>query len=950
MCLPAKGSSHQGEDLLKRLPLILSLGFVSITVWLVASPPATVGEGIVPVGSWQQVDSPADLGWSPERLREARKFTDTLDTTAVMIVQGGIVVDAWGQTALPLNCHSVRKSLLSALYGPQVANGTIDLDLSLDQLGVNDNEPSLSEEEREAKLRHLLKARSGIYHPALYETKAMAAARPPRGSHQPDTYWYYNNWDFNAVGTIFENLTGRSIFEEFAVRLAEPLGMEDFQRSRHTQYVTGEDSVHPAYPFQLSTRDLTRFGLLFLRKGRWRDRQLIPADWVQESTTSYSDAKDAGGYGYMWWVAVDGKHFPGVTLPEGSYSARGYRGQYLVVIPAWDLVVCHRVNSFQQNTTVSKDEFGKLLSMIVAARPTTSQPGERDTKDNPAALAAEAHEVAFDLIIRDGEVIDGTGNKRTRADVGVVDGVITHVGPLPNATAHRVIDATGKILAPGFIDLHSHAESGLVSSDPARRSAPNLVTQGITTVVVNQDGGGPLDLVEQRKKMRQLGTGLNVVQVLGHGTIRRAAMGTDHQRPATAGEIAEMQKHLQVALEGGAFGLSAGLEYVPGRWSTPREMLSLAQTVAAWDGVYIVHERSSGSRPMWFLPSRDPMDLPSMMDNLQELIQIAASTNVTTVATHIKARGTDFWGASSRMNEVIRDARKTGLPIYADQYPYNTSGSDGRIVLIPAWAISKAVRPMARSNSIDKPVNDFADRLESVLDDKKKADQLRRDIEYEITRRGGATSILIVEHANEALIGQTLAEYAKVLGVTPVEAALALQLQGDRQRKGGARLRAFSMSEEDVEAFAQTPWTATSSDAGIALPEDGSVHPRFYGAFPRKIRRYAIERGLLTVEDAVRAATSLPAQILKLENHGVIRPGVRANLVVFDEKRIRDTADAFNPHQYAEGIEYVFVNGKLAVGQQGWIGCLAGEVLTRPKPAKRTNAEHAVLPDRSESE
>lgn len=935
---------------MKRLHLILSLVFVSFTVWLVASPPATVGEGIVPAGSWQQVDSPADLGWSPEGLREARKFTDTLDTTAVMIVQGGIVVDAWGQTALPLNCHSVRKSLLSALYGPHVANGTIDLDLSLDQLGVNDNEPSLSEEEREAKLRHLLKARSGIYHPALYETKAMAAARPARGSHEPDSFWYYNNWDFNAVGTIFENLTGRSIFEEFAVRLAEPLGMEDFQRSRHTRYVTGDDSVHPAYPFQLSTRDLTRFGLLFLRNGRWGARELIPTEWIQESTTSYSDAKGAGGYGYMWWVAVDGKHFPGVTLPEGSYSARGYRGQYLVVIPAWDLVVCHRVNSFQQNAAVSKDDFGKLLSMIVAARPTTSQPRERDTKDNPAASAAEAHEVAFDLIIRDGEVIDGTGIRRIRADVGVVDGVITHVGPLPNATAHRVIDATGKIVAPGFIDLHSHAESGLVSSDPARRSAPNLVTQGITTVVVNQDGGGPLDLVKQRKKMRQLGTGLNVVQVLGHGTIRRAAMGNDHQRPATDAEITQMQEHLRAAMESGAFGMSAGLEYVPGRWSTPREMQSLAQTVADWDGVYIVHERSSGSRPMWFLPSRDPMDQPSMMENLLELVQIAASTNVTTVATHIKARGTDFWGASVRMNEILRDARTTGLPIYADQYPYNTSGSDGRIVLIPAWAISKTVRPVARSNAIDKPDRDIAARLEAVLDDETKAADVRSDIEYEISRRGGATSILIVDHPDESLIGKTLAEYAKELHASPVEAAIALQIQGDRRKRGGARLRAFSMSEKDVESFAQTPWTATSSDAGIALPKDGPVHPRFYGAFPRKIRRYAIDRGLLTIEEAVRVATSLPADILKLENHGMIRPRASANLVVFDEERIRDTADAFNPHEYAEGIEYVIVNGKLAVDPQGWVGCLAGEVLTRPNPAKRASAKQAALSDGGESE
>lgn len=942
--------SQQGEDLLIRLPWLMTLGFLWIAVWLAVCPPAAVGEGIVPHAIWQQVDSPAHLGWSPERLHEARKFAETLDTAAVMIVQDGIVVDAWGQTALPLNCHSVRKSLLSALYGPHVASGIIDLDVTLEQLGVNDNEPSLAEEERNAKIRHLLQARSGVYHPALYETKAMAAARPPRGSHKPGSFWYYNNWDFNAAGTIFENLTGRSIFEEFQDRIAKPLGMEDFQRSRHTQYVAGDDSVHPAYPFELSTRDLARFGLLFLRNGLWGDRQLIPAEWVQESTTSYSDTNESGGYGYMWWVAVDGKHFPGVSLPEGSYSARGYRGQYLVVIPEWDLVVCHRVNSFQRDTAVSKQAFGNLLSMIFAARPATNQSADHNANGEQAASPTDASETLFDLIIRNGEVIDGTGSKRFRADVGVVDGVITNVELLPDATAHRVIDASGKLVAPGFIDLHSHAESGLVSSDAARRSAPNLVTQGITTVVVNQDGGGPLDLVDQRKKMERLGTGLNVVQVLGHGTIRRKVMGNDHERPATNAEVAHMQQHLHDAMEGGAFGMSAGLEYVPGRWSTPREMQSLTQTVGTWDGVYIVHERSSGSRPMWFLPSRDPMDQPSMLENLQELIQIAASTNVTTVATHIKARGTDFWGASDRMNEILRDARSTGLPIYADQYPYNTSGSDGRIVLMPEWAISKAVRPISRSNAIDKPASDFAARLEAVLDDETQASEVRRDIEYEITRRGGAESILILDHPDEELVGNTLEEFAKAIEVPPVEAAIALQLQGDRKQKGGARLRAFSMSEADVEAFVKTPWTATSSDAGIALPQDGPVHPRFYGAFPRKIRRYAIDRGLISVEAAIRAATSLPASILKLDGHGIISPGGSANLVVFDEKTIRDTADAFNPHQYAEGIEFVFVNGKMAVDNQRWIGCLPGKVLTRPNPTTHAGAEHAASSKESEKE
>jgi N-acyl-D-amino-acid deacylase len=895
-------------------------------VWLICSCVLSSASGDdFPGRSWERLTSPSDAGWSVEELATAREFSESLDTAAIMIVEGGRVVDQWGAVALPLNCHSVRKSLLSAMYGSHVDSGVIDLNLTMQQLGVNDNEPSLSDSERQARIRDLLTARSGIYHPALYETAAMAAARPQRGSRAPNTFWYYNNWDFNASCSIFEKLTRRSIFEEFEDRIAGPIDLEDFHRDRHTRYVTGDNSVHSAYPFELSTRDLARFGLLFLRGGNWKGRQLIPERWVDESTTSYSGVGASGGYGYMWWVAVDGRHFPGISLPDGTYSARGYRGQYLLVIPQWDLVICHRVNTFQQGTSVSKADFGKLLSMIVAARPTAST-AIADLNPVRAATKLDGEGgLTFDVILRNAEVIDGTGRPRYKADVGILDGVIAEIGMLANETARTVIDADGRLVSPGFIDLHSHAESGLVAADPARRSAPNLITQGITTVVVNQDGGGPLDLADQRQTMERLGVGMNVAPVIGHGTVRREVMGQDHQRPASVDEVERMNRLLQLCLQQGAFGMSAGLEYVPGRWSTAREMEALAKTIASFAGVYIVHERSSGSRPMWFLPSRDSADQPSMLDNLKELVEIAAATKVTTVATHIKARGTDFWGSSQEMNELIRHARSEGLPFFADQYPYNTSGSDGRIVLIPAWASSDQASENSETGDTLSP----AETLEKVLADEALAANLRRDIEYEVTRRGGSDNILIVDHPKADVVGKTLQEFATELKSTIVEAAISLQLNGDRGRRGGARLRAFSMSEKDVEAFAATPWTATSSDAGIALPDDGPVHPRFYGAFPRKIRHYAIDRGLMSIEEAVRVSTSLPAKILKLPNRGVIRKGVPADLVVFDPIRIRDRADAFDPHQYSEGIEYVFVNGQLAVDREQWTGNLSGRVLTR---------------------
>ena len=323
---------------------------------------------VFPGQQWEKWVKPEEAGWTTGGLKKAKDYTQSLKTSAVMIVQGGKVVDEWGETKRPFKCHSMRKSILSALYGPHVLDGKIKTSSTLAELGIDDNEPSLTDSEKNATIGNLLKARSGIYHPALYETKSMAARRPDRGSHLPDSFWYYNNWDFNALCTIFENQTGRGIFEEFEGRLANPLGMQDFIREEHTQYVTGKDSVHPAYPFTLSARDLARFGLLFARGGKWNDQQIIPEGWVIESTRSYSITDRGGGYGYMWWVGANGNFYPEVTLPDGSFAAHGYRGHKVLVIPQWDLVIVHRVNTFEAEGSVSTTNFGRLVKLILEAR------------------------------------------------------------------------------------------------------------------------------------------------------------------------------------------------------------------------------------------------------------------------------------------------------------------------------------------------------------------------------------------------------------------------------------------------------------------------------------------------------------------------------------------------------------------------------------------------------
>ncbi|MEN3943105.1 serine hydrolase [Prosthecobacter sp. SYSU 5D2] len=326
----------------------------------------------VPGGSWEKLADPAKKGWSVGKLQAARQYTSTLDTEAVMIVVDGKVLDEWGAVEQRFNVHSIRKSFLSALYGIQVEGGSIKMEETMADLDVGDNEPGLTDIEKKATVADLLKARSGIYHPALYETAKMKAARPQRHSHKPGEFWYYNNWDFNALGTVYEQKTGAGIYEDFKKQIADPIGMQDY-RVEDGEYVTGADSIHRAYPFRMTARDMARFGLLFLRGGQWDGKQVIPAAWVEESTTSYSNAGNSGGYGYLWWIATGGKHFQGVSLPDGSYSARGAGGHYILVVPPLDLVIVHRVNTNKSGRRVESTQFGELVRLILQAHETAGE-------------------------------------------------------------------------------------------------------------------------------------------------------------------------------------------------------------------------------------------------------------------------------------------------------------------------------------------------------------------------------------------------------------------------------------------------------------------------------------------------------------------------------------------------------------------------------------------------
>jgi CubicO group peptidase (beta-lactamase class C family) len=323
-------------------------------------------EDSFPAAEWERA-TPAELGWSESGLAQARAFSDQLRSSAVVIVHHGKVVAEWGDTTKPTELASIRKSLLSALIGIAVSEGQVNLDSTLGKLGIDDNPPALSEIEKSATVRELLEARSGVYHAALYETPDMAKARPPRGSHAPGSFWYYNNWDFNALGTVYEHATGTGIFEAFNQKIAKPIGMQDY-RPQDGEYVRGEASIHPAYAIRMSARDLARFALLYLHNGNWAGSQIVPPQWVQESTHAYSKAATGQGYGYLWWIGFLGAAIaPTVNLPEGSFLAEGAGGQYALVVPALDLVVVRRVDRDTPFTEPSSRSIGRLFWLILKA-------------------------------------------------------------------------------------------------------------------------------------------------------------------------------------------------------------------------------------------------------------------------------------------------------------------------------------------------------------------------------------------------------------------------------------------------------------------------------------------------------------------------------------------------------------------------------------------------------
>lgn len=323
-----------------------------------------------PERTWRVAPPEVSL-WSADALKQADEMARAMGTDAYLVVHHGVIVHQYGEVSKPMNMFSGRKSVLSVLYGIAVDRHTIDLDKTLTDLGIDDQD-ALTPTEKTATVRQLLQARSGVYHPAAYETATMKEVRPLRGSHTPGSFWYYNNWDFNTLGKIYQNLSGKDVFTALNDDLAKPLQFEDFDKARDTEFVYERASQYPAYVMRLSARDAARIGLLMARDGHWQDRQIISKQWVAESSTSYSDTSPGVGYGYLWWVGQHGKHF-GQTFPGPVFSARGNYGQYVIVDPQRDLVIVHRVNASPLTmlfkTGPTGGQFNGLLKQVLSAAP-----------------------------------------------------------------------------------------------------------------------------------------------------------------------------------------------------------------------------------------------------------------------------------------------------------------------------------------------------------------------------------------------------------------------------------------------------------------------------------------------------------------------------------------------------------------------------------------------------
>lgn len=508
-------------------------------------------------------------------------------------------------------------------------------------------------------------------------------------------------------------------------------------------------------------------------------------------------------------------------------------------------------------------------------------------------VACSSPPAGYDLLLVGGEVIDGTGAPRFRADVGLRGDRIVTVSrtPLAESLATRVLDATGRVVAPGFVDLHAHLDPLLELPE-----AVSHLRQGVTTALGGPDGGGPLPLGFWLDTLEAVGIGLNVGYLVGHNRVRREVMGLDNRGPSD-GELARMEALVAEAMDDGAWGLSTGLKYLPGTFATTDEIVALATVAARAGGIYTSHLRDEGL---------------GLIESVAEAIEIGRRAGIPVVLTHHKVVGQPMWGASRRTLAMVDSARAAGVDVMMDQYPY-TATYTGITVLIPAWGYAGGRQA-------------FLDRLEVPA----LHDSIVRGIVFNIVNDRGGGDLGRVQLAlvpwDRSLEGKTLNDWArrKHLPSTPETGA---ELVIEAVRRGGASAIYHVLDEDDVERIMRHPQTMIASDGRLTEPGRGHPHPRWYGTFPRVLGHYVRDRHLFSLEEAVRRMSSMPATRMGLTDRGRIAQGLVADLVVFDPDRVIDRSTFDDPHRYPAGIDYVIVNGTVAVDQGRPTGQRAGRIL-----------------------
>jgi len=501
-----------------------------------------------------------------------------------------------------------------------------------------------------------------------------------------------------------------------------------------------------------------------------------------------------------------------------------------------------------------------------------------------SSLAAQDLRVAT-IIFENATIYDGTGQAPYVGDVAILKDKIVAVGDV-DASVPAVVsfDCTGLAIAPGFIDLHTHSDGAIV--EPATRGNVNYLTQGVTTIVTGNCGFGPVDVAAYLKKIDEHGAGTNVAHLLPHGSLRDAVMGKTARDP-TAQELEKMRTLAEQAMRDGAWGMATGLIYVPATYSKTDEIAAVAKVVGAHGGLYASHIRNEGTQ---------------LLTAIEEAMEIGRLGELPVHISHFKASGRNAWGSLHLAVAAIEKARAAGRRVTADQYPYTASSTSLEATLLPDWS---------REGGRAEIVRRLADPTERA--------KIRSHIEREIPDK---VRIQIAGYApRKDWVGKSLDEIAASEKRKPADIALEMETHG------GARVVVFNVNEDDVRLAMRLPWVATASDGSAKVPDSDRPHPRSFGTFTRKIGLYSLREHAIKPEQAIRSASSLPADILGLKDRGYLKVGQAADLVVFDPRKLIDKATYEEPYRYSEGVKYVYVNGKPAIADGKPTGALVGKAL-----------------------